>query len=251
MSNAILYRMIAGVAGALTRTQESTVESGLYDSTKPFANYGLAVVYGAAKIRPPAAGDVFTRIRGFLVRPYPLQTTTNEALGTATPPTTGIADILTRGYFTAHLNAGTAVKDAYPFIRIASAGTGKPIGGIEAALEVGSATIAADASNTGNPSMAMDAAPTATGVVAGVYRVVNLTATVFVVNDPDGVEIGKGAFGTLFNNKVRFAITAGGIAAVVGDAYSVTVTPNTIELPRARFTGPADSNGITEIAFNI
>lgn len=251
MSNSILYRMSSGIPGALTRTQEATVESGLYDSTKAFAAYGLAVVHGALKLRPPAAGDLEADIRGLLVRPYPLQTTQSEALGAATPPTVGIADFLTRGFMIAALNAGTAVKGASAYVRIASASAGKPIGGIEAAYENGSTAIAADAGNTGNATGAMNSTDTATGVIPGVYRIVNLTATTFAVFDPNGVEIGKGVFGTLFNGVIKFTITAGATPCVIGDAFSVTVTPNTILVPKLRFAGPADSNGFTEVAFNI
>lgn len=58
----------------------------------------------------------------------------------------------------------------------------------------------------------------------GAYTVSMLTATTFVVLDPQGDAIGTGATGTAFKaNGLTFTVTAGGTAAVAGDTITITV----------------------------
>jgi hypothetical protein len=71
------------------------------------------------------------------VRPYPAHST-NDPIGTSTPPTLGIANVMVRGYMTVQLNNTTAAtKNGQVYVRVASAATGKPIGGIEAGADSG------------------------------------------------------------------------------------------------------------------
>ncbi|WP_018261528.1 head decoration protein [Methylobacterium sp. WSM2598] len=86
------------------------------------------------------------------------------------------------------------------------------------------ASATADAANTGNGTLTMDATtPVLAAAVDGDYRVVFLAATAFEVIDPKGKNIGKGATGTAFAKGVKFSIAAGGTAFVAGDAFTVRV----------------------------
>ncbi|MBY4674295.1 hypothetical protein K6W12_27095 [Burkholderia multivorans] len=140
MGNAILYRMPSGIPGDVTRPSQSTIEPVPLDPTAPFSAYGLFGKIVNGKFVPIGAGDVATAVYGLLVRPYPTQSS-QDPLGTSTPPTKGIADVLRRGYETVKLNAGVAALDGQVYVRVAAAADGKPIGGIEAA-EDGTNTIA-------------------------------------------------------------------------------------------------------------
>lgn len=90
------------------------------------------------------------------------------------------------------------------------------------------ASVAADASNTGNGVFTLDATtPVLAGAIDGVYRVVNeLVATnsgEFVVYDPNGIEIGRVAVGGTFATGIKFVIADGSTDFAIGDAFSVTV----------------------------
>lgn len=110
MSNAYLYRMPVGIAGDVTRKEQSTVEAQVMDSSTPVTVFGVPVQMVSGKIQPLSASDDV--IYGFLVRPYPTSYTSNEALATATPSATLACDVLRRGYMTVKNTLGTAVKNA-------------------------------------------------------------------------------------------------------------------------------------------
>jgi hypothetical protein len=88
--------------------------------------------------------------------------------------------------------------------------------------------IAAVAGNTGNGTAAMHTTQTAAGVVAGVYKAVFVEPAanggLFVVENPDGVVIGDGVVGTLFDGVVKFTISDGATDFAVGDIFEITVT---------------------------
>ncbi|MBW7965311.1 head decoration protein [Bradyrhizobium sp. BR 10261] len=89
-------------------------------------------------------------------------------------------------------------------------------------------SVVADAGNTGNGVFTIDGtAPVGAGAKDGVYRVVNTLVSansgMFLVFDPDGVEIGRVAVGATFNNQIKFVIADGATDWNIGDAFSVTV----------------------------
>ena len=54
------------------------------------------------------------------------------------------------------------------------------------------------------------------------------------------------------DNGLSFKLTAGGTAFVANDSFSIVVTANTIVPALSMvFTGPADTSGNVEVAFNI
>jgi hypothetical protein len=131
------FRMPAGIPGDINRAFAATVEAAIVSGATPgkFSNYGLAGVINAADgaFRVVAAGD--TVAYGFLARPFPTNSS-QDALGTSTPATSGAADVLRRGYMTVKLYGATAAaKGGKAWIRIQNAGAGQIIGGVEAASD--------------------------------------------------------------------------------------------------------------------
>lgn len=140
--SAFLYRMPAGIPGDVTRASQSTIEPVFLNSALPFAGFGLFGKIASEKFVPFGAGDTAGVEYGLLVRSYPITGGSgSDPLGTSTPPTKGVADVLRRGYMTVKLNAGTSAKDGQVYVRVAAAAAGKPIGGIEAAAD-GANTVA-------------------------------------------------------------------------------------------------------------
>jgi hypothetical protein len=87
----------------------------------------------SGKVQPIASGDAATVVYGLLQRPYPTNAA-NEALGTATPPDSGLCDVVVRGYMTVKLSQGTAAKGGQVYVRV-TADTGKLVGDIETAAD--------------------------------------------------------------------------------------------------------------------
>lgn len=135
MGNSILYRMGNGVAGDLTRQSQATVEPHVLGAT-PFAGFGLFSKIVANKAVPVGAGDAAGVVYGLLVRPFPTQgANASDPLGTSVPATSGVVDLMRRGYAAVKVNAGVPAHGTGVFIRVANAVGGQPIGGIEAAAD--------------------------------------------------------------------------------------------------------------------
>jgi hypothetical protein len=152
LSNAIQYRMNAGIPGTDSRPQISTVVAEQLDPTNYPTGYGVPVAVDGTThlIRKIMTGDVAANIYGMYVRPYPTQTTGTDPLGTSTAPPTGHANIMKRGFMMVLLGGATAaVKNGTVYVRVAAAATGKPIGGIEAAADSTNTIVMANAYFTG------------------------------------------------------------------------------------------------------
>ena len=124
---AFQFRMPAGIPGAVNRVHDATVEAQIIDESNPPLAYGTGIVIDetTGKVRPPATGDT---IYGVYVRPYPTQSS-QDPLGTDTPPKIGEANVLVRGYMTVLLRgADPAVKGAKAYVQ----STGATIGGVTA-----------------------------------------------------------------------------------------------------------------------
>lgn len=135
--NAILYRMASGIPGAVSREENKTIESTPFGATA-FPTYGVPVKRTAGLALPIGGGDVAAAVIGLLVRPYPTSNgVSGAALGAGVPPTTGIANILRRGYMTVKCNNGTPAQDGQVYVRIAAPSGAKVVGGIEAAADGG------------------------------------------------------------------------------------------------------------------
>lgn len=156
-SNSFAYRMPSGIPGDVNRSGASPViEPNIIDSSAPPTAYGIPVALDATNgIRPIITPDAAVNLYGLLVRPYPTnQQTTNSFFGSnplgtaAVPPTSGMCDVLKKGYMTVKLYGATAaVAGGAVYVRTQNAGAGQVVGGIEAAADGGN-TIQAGAANS-------------------------------------------------------------------------------------------------------
>lgn len=140
-------RVPAGFAGTISRSDSLTVEQELIDSGTPPTAYGRFAKVVAGKIQPIASGDAATVVYGLTVRPYPAQSTTN-ALGASAPPTSGVIDILRRGFMSVVLDNGTAAKGAAVYVRVTVNG-GLGVGNIETAADSAKCVAVAGCTFTG------------------------------------------------------------------------------------------------------
>ena len=69
---AYLTRMPLGIAGGVTRPRDLTIEPVSLDHTKQFASYGLPGKYVNDKFVPLESGDTISKVKGILVRPFPI-----------------------------------------------------------------------------------------------------------------------------------------------------------------------------------
>lgn len=142
---AFTFRMPAGIPGAYNRIGASnTTEAGLLSGSATPAEFGHAVAYesGTGKFRAVTAGDTTATIAGMLVRPYPSANTASlvggaDPFGAVAPVAgVGVHNIMRRGYMTILLRGATAAaKGGIVYIRIATPGTNKVVGGVEAAAD--------------------------------------------------------------------------------------------------------------------
>jgi hypothetical protein len=116
MSNAFIYRMPAGIPGDVSRKEMAKIEPQLFDADYPCLFFGIPVKMSSGKIRPMATEDT-GQPYGFLVRPYPSMMSSSEAVGTATPDVTKVADILVSGYMTVKNYDGTPAAGGAVYYR--------------------------------------------------------------------------------------------------------------------------------------
>ncbi len=143
---AYLERMPIGIAGAITRPRDLTVEPVTLDTTNPFSGYGLPGKYVNDKFVPLEDGDTIDQVKGILVRPYPITSVADLAyLGIEANQ---IGDNLKRGYICVVATAGsaTSAKKGDPvYVRVADGSTASP---------VGSFVLTADATAESTPQLA-------------------------------------------------------------------------------------------------
>jgi hypothetical protein len=144
---AFQYRMGAGFPGDVNRTHPASIEPTLIDSNSPPLGYGLAVVVDPTTqgVRQMAAGDsTLDAIYGITVRPFPTQQSSASnygaiGIGSATPPTSGVMDVLRSGYIMGQLSGATQpVKGGRVYVWVAASSGGHIQGGFEAAATGGS-----------------------------------------------------------------------------------------------------------------
>lgn len=134
---AFTFRMPAGIPGDITRKEGAVVEPQVIDSDAPPTVYGNVVKLVAGKIRPISGGESASDFYGLLVRPFPTNAG-SDGLGTSTPPTSGLADVMKSGYINVKVNGSeSASKGGTVYVRVAASQdpTFKPIGGYEAAAD--------------------------------------------------------------------------------------------------------------------
>jgi hypothetical protein len=230
------------------------------DATNPVPYFGLAVINTANNtVRTPLATDgALTSIAGVAVAPFPFQAQSGtnygaQALTNLTAAPSGVLDVNRSGFETVYINSAQAAAATLAdtvYVWVAASASTHIQGGFERLPSASAASVAG--ANTGNGTMS---APTVTAgaALAGAYTVKFTAATVFSVFDPNGRELLGGTTGVAYSDGgIGFTITAGGVAFVAGDSFTVTVTNQTIALDaKSYFNGPGDSTGAIELAFNI
>ena len=122
MGNTFLYRMPAGIAGAISRPQDLTVEPQLLDSSNLFPAYGLGGKISSGKFVPIAASDTASVLVGIYVRPYPTTSQPDMVRQVGTDKNFP-GDAMKRGYMTVNLGSGfdaSTIKKGAPVYVVVS-----------------------------------------------------------------------------------------------------------------------------------
>jgi hypothetical protein len=130
---AYAFRMPAGIPGDVNRIASAHIETQVVSSAAGEAPtaYGLPVVLSSTSgqvgnVRVMTTGDT-GQPYGFIVRPYPTQSS-QDPLNVSTPPTSGLVDILKRGYMTVQMQGPTAAKKGdVPYIFLTTTNTTHPV----------------------------------------------------------------------------------------------------------------------------
>ncbi|MGJ8524111.1 hypothetical protein R84981_002829 [Carnimonas sp. R-84981] len=171
---AYTYRMPAGIAGAISRPQDLTVEPTILSNDAPFSatvanQFGInetVTAYGVpgkyddnGYFVPLASGDEASVVVGFLVRPYP--TTSVQDLNRQARTGAQIeGDLLKRGYLNVNIGGdASAIKRGAPvYFDIANqqvlAESAKDSNGNDTSLEIPSAVFNGPGDAAGNVEIA-------------------------------------------------------------------------------------------------
>ncbi|MFI7782651.1 hypothetical protein EN46_01990 [Citrobacter amalonaticus] len=136
MANTILYRMPSGIAGAISRPHDLTVEPHVLDSTKLFEAYGLGGKIVGGKFVPIEAGDAVTVLAGIFVRPYPTASQPDKVRQIGSGFNFS-GDNLKRGYVTVNIggDASAVALNAPVYMRVDTPSASSPLGAFVAAAD--------------------------------------------------------------------------------------------------------------------
>lgn len=147
----LLYRMPVGIAGAVSRPRDMTIEPVIIDAANAFSVYGLAGKDSAdGKFVPLAANDTADLISGLYVRPYPT-TSTPDMVRQVGSGKSFTGDVMKRGYMTVNIGS-TAVnlkKGSPVYIRNAKPTDASPLGAFLAAAVTDETVVLPNATFTG------------------------------------------------------------------------------------------------------
>lgn len=150
MDTSYLYRMPVGIAGAVSRPQDLTVEPVIINASNAFSAYGLAGKFTDGLFVPLEDGDTADLIQGIYVRPYPTTQTADlvRQVGAKNFP----GDALKRGYMTVSLgsDATTITKGAPVYVVVSlDSSIDVPLGGFSATAISGKTVVLPNAQFTG------------------------------------------------------------------------------------------------------
>lgn len=133
----ILYRASSGVAGDVTRPDNTVIEPGLLNAAKAPAAFGTPVKIVSGKFEKIEASDAATVFYGVLTRIAPsISGDLNQTFSGGTPNTTTVQGIAREGYVNVVCPVGTPVRGGQVYMRI-TADTGKYVGDFETAADSG------------------------------------------------------------------------------------------------------------------
>lgn len=126
-----LLRMPVGIAGAISRPQDLTIEPVVINTAKPFNQFGLAGKYSGDFFVPLEADDTADKIVGFFVRPFPT-TNTPDLVRQVGIDKNFAGGAMKRGYMTVNIGstAETVVRGAVVNIRIDNPSEASPLGSV-------------------------------------------------------------------------------------------------------------------------
>lgn len=151
MDTSYLYRMPVGIAGAISRPQDLTVEPVILNSANPFSAYGLAGKFVDGLFVPLADGDTAAVVQGIYVRPYPT-TSAPDLVRQVGADKNFPGDALKRGYMTVYVGAdATAITKGAPVYVVVSLDSSidVPLGGFMATSVSGKTVALPNAQFTG------------------------------------------------------------------------------------------------------
>lgn len=135
MSNSILYRAPSGVAGDITRTDNTVVEPGLLNAAKVPTAFGLPVKMTAGKVEAIEAGDTAASLYGFISRIAPsISGDLTQTFGSGVPNADAVQGIVVSGYMNVKCTIGTPARNGAVYMRVVAA-AGKAIGDLEATAD--------------------------------------------------------------------------------------------------------------------
>lgn len=121
-AQAYLYNAPSGVAGDITRVDESSVEPIMLGNDNATA-FGIPLKYSSGKAVPFAGSEAATDFQGVLVREVPgINGDGGEALTSGKPLFTQVQGICVRGYISVICVAGTPVRGGIVYVQITANG---------------------------------------------------------------------------------------------------------------------------------
>lgn len=131
----ILYRASSGVAGDVTRPDNTVVESGLLNASNAPDAFGAPVKLVSGKFEAIEAGDAAADFAGILTRIAPaIAGDLVETYAGGTPNTDSVQGIAVEGYVNVVCTIGTPARGGVVYLRVV-ADTGKAIGDLEATAD--------------------------------------------------------------------------------------------------------------------
>lgn len=133
----ILYRASSGVAGDVTRPDNTVVESGLLNASAAPTAFGAPVKLVSGKFEKIASGDAATVFAGILSRIAPsIAGDLVQTFAGGTPNADAVQGIVVKGYVNVVCTQGTPARGGQVYMRI-TADTGKLVGDLETAADAG------------------------------------------------------------------------------------------------------------------
>lgn len=137
---AFLYKAPAGIAGAITRVDDSTVEPGYIAAANGPTLFGqpVKVEAGTGKFLLMGLTSVAGDFYGILIREVPSisgGSPTAQTFADGTPNPLAFHGVLVKGYCNVICGTGTPVRGGAVYVRIVDGGVGKPVGSYEATAD--------------------------------------------------------------------------------------------------------------------
>jgi hypothetical protein len=130
-----LYRAPSGVAGDVTRPDNTIVEPGLLNAAQAPTAFGAPVKVVNGKFEKIAASDTAAVFYGILSRIAPsIAGDTAQTFADGTPNVESVQGIVRKGYVNVLCKQGTPARGGQVFMRVVAA-TGKAVGDLEATAD--------------------------------------------------------------------------------------------------------------------